>query len=75
MFRMTQDFGKCVPKIEVAYFLLENAGIDSKIQRAFATSLFIYALQSGPEQKERALFKLNLEFCRHTNCLLEKELP
>lgn len=47
---MPQDFGKCVPKIEEAYFLLENAGIDPKIQRALATSLFIYALQSGPKQ-------------------------
>ena len=52
---MTHGLGKCIQKIEQAYFLLKKAGIDPKIQRALATSLFIYALQSGPDPEDRVL--------------------
>ena len=52
---MTTDISKCIPKLEQAYYLIEQAGVDSKIHRALATSLFIYARQSGIKQEERIL--------------------
>ena len=51
---MPLELGRCIEKIDRAYFLLEQARIDPKIQRTLATAWFIYALQAGADQKERA---------------------
>lgn len=50
---MPFDLALCIQKLERAYYLLEEAKIDPKIQRALATSWFIYALQAGADQEEK----------------------
>lgn len=52
---MSHGLDECIQKIEEAYFLLEKTGIDPIVQRSLATSLFIYAIQAGPEQKDHIL--------------------
>ncbi len=53
MFLIPLDLEICIQKIEHAYYLLEEAKIDPKIQRALATSWFIYALHVGGDQEEK----------------------
>ncbi|MFQ6124803.1 MAG: hypothetical protein ACE5R6_09410 [Candidatus Heimdallarchaeota archaeon] len=50
---MPLDLDLCIRKLEQAYHLLEDAKVDPKIQRALATSWFIYALQVGAVQEEK----------------------